>query len=44
MTIQQGGEYTVSLSQKDDRFYAAGNNVEYSQCRFVIAKRTQDGL
>ena len=44
MTIQQGGEYTLALSQKDTRFYAADNKVEYSQCRLVIAKRTPDGL
>lgn len=41
MTIQKKGKYTISLSQKDSRFYAEGNKIKYSQCRLVIAKQNK---
>jgi len=45
MTIPEGdGNYTISLSQKDNRFYAEKNNIQYSQCRLVIAKKDDDEL
>ena len=45
MTIPEGdGKYTVSLSQKDNRFYDKNNDIKYSQCRLVIAKVKDDGL
>jgi len=45
MTILSGeGDYTISLSQKDNRFYDENNDIKYSQCRLVIAKKNDDEL
>lgn len=44
MTITETGEQTISLSQKDNRFYPEENDIEYSQCRLVVARVTDQGL
>lgn len=38
------GEQTLSLSQKDVRFYPDNSTIEYSNCRIILAKQTEEGL
>jgi len=38
------GEQTISLSQKDTRFYADNADIKYSNFRVIVAKKTDDGL
>jgi len=43
MTLSESGEQTISLSQKDKRFYAKDSEYEYSGCRLYVARVTEDG-
>jgi len=41
MTVSDSGEYTVSLSQKDTRFYSdnpADTEIKYSKCSIIVGQ------
>ena len=43
MKLGESGEQTISLSQKDKRFYANDNQIIYSGCRLLVARVNEDG-
>ena len=44
MVVREKGEYTISISQKDNIFNPKNSDIEYSRCRLVVAKRTSEVL
>ena len=44
MNVTERGHQTVSLSQKDHRFYPDDTNIKYSNCRVIVARKGDEGL
>ena len=44
MNVTEDGEKTVSLSQKDTRFYPDDTDIKYSNCRVIVARKSDEGL
>ena len=43
MILIESGQQTISVSQKDKRFYAKDSEYSYSGCRLYVAKINEDG-
>jgi len=47
MTISEYGEYTISLSQKDTRYYSDHPDdidIKYSKCKIIVGQQSDKGL